>query len=86
MNIPVLGIFSSGRFIWEYLEQLKINNSRTSLNLNGKTLNLHNIMSKLENSLRDVYLDVVNPVTGEYKPGSKVQNPLFRNDKKISRW
>ena len=82
-NIPVLGIFSAARFIWEYIEQLQINNSQSKLNINGVNLSVSDIITSLEISLKNVYLDIIDPNTGKYKVGTIVENTLFRNEKKL---
>ena len=71
--ITILGYRSWRRF----LQELKEGNSKTTLNLNNGTLRINDIIDNLEFSLKGVYLDIIDPLTGEYKEGSIVNNPLF---------
>lgn len=69
-NVPVLGIFSTARFIWQFLQDLQ----NTNLELSSGTLTKETIISELEQSMKQVYMDVIRNKT-------KPMNSLFRNDK-----
>ena len=83
INVPVLGIFSSARFIWEYVEELRKSNSKTTLNLESKILTVQDVITNLENSLKKTYIDIIDPNTGEYIEESSVTDLLYKNEKKL---
>ena len=83
INVPVLGIFSAGRFIWEYLEELKKNNSSSTITVSNKVLGIHEVQNALEKSLKNACLDIIDPRTGNYKPGTYIVDTLYRNEKKL---
>jgi len=85
-DVPVLGIFSTARFIWPFLDALQTYNSETKLefpySVNGNTatleLRIEGIITAIENDIKEVYLDVIDPNTGK-KTGNLVSNTLYKN-------
>ena len=77
-DVPVLGIFSTTRFIWPFLDALKTYGSNTTLNFPFGTLNIENVITAIENDIKSVYLDVIDPATGK-KTGNLVSNQLYKN-------
>jgi len=69
-DVPVLGTFSSARFIQRYVDYLydKKGEIDTSLRVQGKRLEIEDIKYALENSINNVYSDVIlnKNVTGGY--------------------
>ena len=69
-KVPVLGIFSTARFIWQFLQEL----DNTELVLHNRTLTKTEVINELEESMKQVYIDVIRNKT-------TVSNSLYRNDK-----
>ena len=81
-DVPILGIFSTARFIWPFLDALETHNSATTLDISGSNLSITDIKNAIEDDLKSVYLAVINPLNGE-KTTTLVQHKLYKNDKAL---
>ena len=87
-DIPVLGIFSTARFIWPFLDALETYNDMespmTTLCVSGENLTIDNIKVAIENDIASVYNAEIDYTTGEKKTNITNDIPeLYKNEKKI---
>ena len=58
-DVPIIGTFSSGRFIKDYLNELVRKGSTTQLNVNGQLLSAVNIQRDLRNAINNAHEDII---------------------------
>lgn len=73
-DVPVLGTFSSARFLQRYIDYLVDHNSSTTITIRGREMNATAIRENLRTSINNVYADVVE--LGEI---DEVHHPMERS-------
>ena len=85
-DVPVLGTFSSARFIAPYLQDLVRRKASTKLRVNGGWLDAQQALANIRAAINAVYADVISrPVTTPYPQIDPLAHPaeyaLFHNPK-----